>query len=108
MAAPIVVTLPHQLGQDEAKRRITEAIDKGRRDMASVISDATIGWKANHADVRVTAIKQTVTAGLDVFDDSVRIELHLPWYFAPIQNKIVAALEKRGESSLKQIGPAKG
>jgi hypothetical protein len=105
VADPIVVSIPHRLGQAEAQRRVVEAFDKGRIEFGRLFSETEVSWRANHADLRVVALKQTVTAGVDVFEDSARIEVRLPWYFAPIQKKIVAVLTKRGESMLTQIAP---
>ena len=104
MSQPIVVTLPHSLGQDEAMRRITAAMEKARGDLGHIFSEASVEWRANHADLKVVAMRQTVSAAVDVFPDSARIEVQLPWYLAPIQKKIVEVLTKRSEGALKTIG----
>ena len=107
MSQPIVVSLPHSLGQAEAMRRITAAMEKARADLGNVFSQATVEWRGNHADLKVVAMMQTVTAGVDVFEDSARIELQLPWFLAPVQKKIVEVLTKRSGDALKSIGYTK-
>lgn len=101
MAKPIVVSISHALGALEAQKRINAGLDKARADFSAVFSSVNVVWKANHADIAVTAVKQDVLAGVDVFDDLVRIEVQLPWYFAPLQAKIADLLERRGAETLK-------
>ncbi len=101
MATPIVVTVSHTLGAAEAQRRIAAGLEKGRSEFSSIFSTFDADWKANHADVRVVALHQQVKAALDVFEDMVRVEVNLPWYLAPLQEKIVGALKHQGEKTLR-------
>ena len=103
MGQPIVVTVSHNLGAEEAQRRIAAGLERGKSEFAATFSSVDIGWKANHADVAVVALKQRVTAGIDVFADLVRVEVSLPWYFAPLQNRIAAVLQSQGRKTL-QLG----
>ncbi len=103
MARPIVVTVSHNLGADEAQRRIARGLERGKSEFGSIFSRFEAIWAANHADVTVVALHQHVQAGLDVFEDIVRVEVRLPWYLAPLQDKIAGALRHQGEKTL-QIG----
>jgi hypothetical protein len=107
MAKPIVVKISHDLGAAEAQARINAGLDKARADFSAIFSSVNVAWKANHADIDVVAVRQNVRAGIDVFDDFVRIEAQLPWYFAPLQNKISEILEKRGVDTLR-LGKRRG
>ena len=101
MAQPIVVTVSHSLGAEEAQRRISGGLERGKSEFGSIFSAFDVTWKANHADVAVVALHQRVTAGLDVFADMVRVEVNLPWYLAPLQSKIAAALQHQGQKTLQ-------
>ncbi|MFO1114854.1 MAG: polyhydroxyalkanoic acid system family protein [Beijerinckiaceae bacterium] len=103
MAEPIVVTVSHNLGAEEAQRRIARGLERGKSEFGAIFSAFDVTWRANHADVVVVALKQRIVAGLDVFADMVRVEVSLPWYFAPLQKKIVEILQDRGRKTL-QIG----
>ena len=103
MAKPIVVTVSHTLGAAAAQRRLSRGLEKGKTAFAALFSAFDARWNANHADVRLVALHQQVNAGLDVFDDMVRVEVNLPWYLAPLQDKIAGALKHQGEKTL-QIG----
>lgn len=101
MTQPIVVTVSHNLGAEEAQRRIAAGLERGKSEFAAIFSSAEIGWKANHADLAVVALRQRVTAGIDVFADMVRVEVALPWYLAPLQKKIAEALQSQGQKTLQ-------
>lgn len=103
MAQPIVVTVSHRLGAAEAQRRLAAGLEKGKSELSGVFSSFDADWKANHADLRLVALHQQINAGLDVFEDVVRVELSLPWYLAPLQDKIAGALKSQSEKAL-QIG----
>lgn len=103
LARPIVVTVSHNLGAAEAQRRISRGLETGKSELSNLFSAFEADWKANHADLRLVALNQRITAGLDVFDDMVRVEVSLPWYLAPLQDKIAGALKHQSEKAL-QIG----
>ena len=101
LARPIVVTVSHNLGAAEAQRRISRGLETGKSELPSLFSAFEADWKANHADLRLVALNQRITAGLDVFDDMVRVEVSLPWYLAPLQDKIAGALKHQSEKALR-------
>jgi hypothetical protein len=101
MAQPIVVTVSHTLGAEEAQRRISRGLERGKSEFGAIFSAFDVTWKANHADVTVVALHQRVSAGLDVFADMVRVEVNLPWYLAPLQKKIAEALQHQGQKTLQ-------
>ena len=101
MANPIVVTVSHTLGAEEAQRRIARGLDKGKTELSSLFSAFDTEWKANHADLRLVALHQQVRAGLDVFDDMVRVEVSLPWYLSALQEKIAGVLKSQSEKALR-------
>ena len=103
MAQPIVVTISHNLGSAEAQKRISGGLDRAKSEFSTLFSTFETKWTANHADVTVVALHQRIVAGLDVFADVIRLEVQLPWYLAPLQGKIAAALQHQGEKTL-QIG----
>ncbi len=101
MAKPIVVTLPHTLGAVEAQRRLTQGFERLEREFKSVLSSSSVAWKANHADLQVGALGQHVRAGVDVFDDVVRLEVQLPWLLSRLQNRVAEFLERQGHKALQ-------
>ena len=55
----------------------------------------------NHADIKVGALGQKVTAQLDIEASQVRIEVQLPFLLAALANKIQPYLQKSGTDMLR-------
>ena len=104
MAKPIVVTLPHALGAAEAQRRLQAGLARLEREFQSVVTSSTTVWTANHAELAVGAMGQHVRAGIDVFDDVVRVEVQLPWILSRLQNRVADFLERHGHKALQIAG----
>jgi hypothetical protein len=101
MVKPIVVTLPHSLGAQEAQRRLEAGLGRLEREFQTVVTSSNVAWKANHAELAVGAMGQHVRAGIDVFDDLVRVEVQLPWILSRLQNKVAEFLERQGHRALQ-------
>ncbi|HEY8564272.1 MAG TPA: polyhydroxyalkanoic acid system family protein [Beijerinckiaceae bacterium] len=99
---PLVVTIPHQLGQAEAKRRL----EGGVQQMLSMFGDkmATIdaAWTENHLDFKVGAMGQTIPGRLDVHPENVRLEVDLPWMLSLFAEKAKAYIERQGTLMLEK------
>jgi hypothetical protein len=105
MPAPLVVTIPHQLGAAEARRRIETGLERLRGQFSAHLSTAEVQWTGNHADVRVVAMAQTVNAGIDIGDDAVRVEFVLPWLLARLAERARGFLTKAGTDMLSLPPP---
>jgi isopentenyl diphosphate isomerase/L-lactate dehydrogenase-like FMN-dependent dehydrogenase len=101
MSNAIVVTVPHNLGAKEAKRRIVERLDHLRRDYIDKLAYSEVNWNGDTADLRVVAFGQTVTGKISVMSDSLRIEVQLPWILAALTGKIQGVLKSNAEESLR-------
>jgi Putative polyhydroxyalkanoic acid system protein (PHA_gran_rgn) len=109
MQNSIVVTVPHDLGAETAKKRICERIEALRTAYLDKLAYTEINWTGDKADLRVVALGQTVTAQIDVMPETLRIEVQLPWLLATLGNKIQGVLTNNAKESLR-IGytPPKG
>jgi hypothetical protein len=101
MSNSIVITLPHRLGAEEAKRRIAGGIEILRRDYIDKLAHSEANWNGDTANVRVVAFGQTATAQLYVMNDALRIEVQLPWILATLTAKIQNVLKTNAEESLR-------
>jgi hypothetical protein len=103
MSNSIVITVPHNLGAEEAKSRIAKQLEHLRRDYIDKLAYSEANWNGNTADLRVVAFGQTATGKICVISDSLRIEVQLPWILAALTGKIQGVLKSNAEESL-QIG----
>jgi hypothetical protein len=71
MTKPITIDLPHQLGADEAKRRITAGIGRLEQHVPGG-ADVRSSWAGNRLDLVVGAMGQEVNCSIDVQERIVR------------------------------------
>ena len=102
MPRPIVVTISHRLGKDEAKRRL----QSGFSDVHSHVSNSFItlkdAWAGDHLDFQANLLGQSTTGSVDVADDHVRLEVQLPWVLAMLANRAKALVKRQGQLMLEK------
>ena len=103
MSKPITVDIPHKLGKAEARRRIEHGFGDMRQQFASVgISDVHDSWVGDTLTFTANGLGQTVRGSLDVMEDALRIELHLPVFLSGMAEKIAGKLKDRGRLMLEK------
>ena len=102
MSREIVVVLPHDLSRDEARRRVVDAVERARTGFATGMVSAHVAWPAaDHADIRVAALGQSVDAQIDVDDAQVRVRVVLPWFLERLAGPITERIARTGGDALK-------
>lgn len=101
MSKPLVVTIPHNLGKDEALRRLKSGITNARSNFAglTIVEEA---WAGDHLDLNMSVMNQKASGGIDVAEDHVRIEVQLPWLLAQIAEKAKGMIQKQGQLMLEK------
>lgn len=105
MSKPVVVSIPHELGRAEARRRIDEGVGRLTAQIGAVGEIRQV-WEGDVLRFSLHAIGQTVTGTIDVQEHEARLEVHLPGVFAMIANKVKGRLRDEGQILLG--GPRKG
>lgn len=100
MTQPIEVDLPHNLGKDEARRRIANNMHKLREHIPGG-AQVQSGWTGDQLNLDVAAMGQSVTATIDVEDTKVHLKVLLPPMLAMFSGMIQAALQRKGEVLLE-------
>ena len=93
MPEPLIVSIPHRLGQQEAQRRLKTGIPRAAASVPVLMIDEE-RWEGNRLSFRVRAMGQAATGQVDVEEDHVRIEVILPWL---LQRFVRAAQQMIGE-----------
>ena len=102
MSKPLVVSIPHQLGREEAKRRLQTGLGQLKERTDGKIGSVEETWSGDRADFRVSILGQAASGNLDVMDDSVRLEIQLPWLLAMVVEKVKPLIEKQGHLMLEK------
>lgn len=106
MKKPVVVTLPHQHTKAEATKRIREGLEKVKPQLAGFVSTMEDRWEGDDLSFRIVAMAQEVTGRIAVMDQSVRVEVDLPWILAAIADRVRGQIEKKGGQILLEKKPS--
>ncbi|WP_407148133.1 polyhydroxyalkanoic acid system family protein [Bradyrhizobium sp. ORS 86] len=99
MSAPLIVSIPHNLGRDEAIRRLKTGLSRTAASIP-VLSVDEEHWDDNRMTFRVRAFGQVAAGHLDVEDACVRLEVTLPWLLQRFAEIAQVAIQKRGQMLL--------
>ena len=95
MPAPLVVSIPHRLGREEAQRRLRTGLSRAATSIPVLKVDEE-RWDGDHMFFRVRALGQAASGHLDVGDDHVRVEVMLPWLLQRFAQMAQATIRDRG------------
>ena len=95
MSAPLVVSIPHRLGREEARRRLSTGLTRAAASMPVLNVDEE-RWDGDRMIFRVRALGQAAAGHVDVAEDHVRVEVTLPWLLQRFAEAAQAAIQKRG------------
>jgi hypothetical protein len=102
MSQPVVVHIPHQLGKDEAVRRMK----RGFAHASATLPFLTIGeeqWAGDRLTFRLSGFGQAASGAADVADDDVRVEVVLPHVLQKFAELAVNTLKSRAQLLLQKM-----
>jgi hypothetical protein len=97
MATPVSISIPHQLGRAEARRRLEAGFANIVRQLPGSGGTCSERWDGDRLTFGVTAMGQTVTGVVDVLDAAVTIQIELPGVFGMIASGLKDRLQKAGQ-----------
>jgi len=97
MATPIFISIPHQLGRTEARRRIETGFVSLVRQLPGSGSNCIERWDGDRLTFSVTQLGQTVSGVVDVLDAAVTMEIQLPGVLGLIASGLKGRLRKAGQ-----------
>lgn len=90
----INVSVPHQLSQDEALRRIQAYIAKLKVQYADTISDLDENWNGYVGSFSASGMGQTITGNVFVNLSEVSVEVTLPFVAMLFKGKIESGIRE--------------
>jgi hypothetical protein len=95
MSAPLVVSIPHSLGREEAARRLKTGLTRATTSVPMFKVDEE-RWDGDRMIFRVRAMGQAASGHVDVAEDHVTVEVVLPWLLQRFAEVAQAAIKSRG------------
>ena len=102
MTAPLVVSIPHRLGKQEAVRRLKTGLGQARLSFSHLMSIDQEVWNGDCLSFRLRALGQSAGGTIDVADDHLRLEVSLPWLLAKFAERLAPAIRKEGTLLLEK------
>jgi len=95
MSAPLVVSIPHRLGRQEAVHRLKDGLSRAAASVPILKVDEE-RWDGDQMFFRVRALGQAASGHINVGDDNVRVEVVLPWLLQRFAEMAQTAIRDRG------------
>ena len=102
MSKPVVVNIPHDLGRDEARRRLQTGFGRIREQIVGHALAFEERWEGERLHFKAGMLGQKVSGRVDVLDKSVRVEVDLPWILATIAEKMQGRIKREGTLLLEK------
>jgi len=101
MTKPLIVSIPHSLGKEEALRRLRPGLSRAAATVPVLTVDEE-RWEGERLNFRVRALGQAASGTIDVGEDEVRLEVTLPWLLQKFATAAQAAIRARGQLLLEK------
>ena len=102
MTAPLIVSIPHRLGREEAVRRLKAGLGQARTGFNHLMSIDEEVWNGDCLTFRLRALGQAAAGTIAVADDHLRLEVALPWLLSKLADRLVPAIRKEGTLLLEK------
>jgi len=96
MPQPLIVSIPHRLGRDEATRRLKGGLSRAAASVPVLQVDEE-RWEGERMFFRVRALGQAASGQIDVAEDHVRLEVMLPWLLQKFAEAAQTVIRDRGK-----------
>jgi hypothetical protein len=84
----IKLTVPHALGKEEAKRRITDFITGTRGQIGRMVTDLEQSWNGDVENFRFRALGFAVAGRLSVEPAALLVEMDVPLAALPLRGRV--------------------
>jgi hypothetical protein len=102
VSKPLVVSISHSLGREEAVRRIKSGLAAARANYSALLTIHEETWTGDRLAFHVSSLGQHANGLIDVAEDYVRLEVTLPWLLAKFAEKVTPAIRKEGTLMLEK------
>lgn len=102
MSRPVSVNVPHNLGRDEARRRIEQGFGQIQQQLTGGMATCLQRWEGDRLHFEASAMGQKMTGRLQVSDDSLFIEVDLPEILAMVAERITGKLKETTRQLLEK------
>lgn len=100
MNQTIFVNIPHKLGKAEAKRRVQHGFGEIEGGGLPAMLSFDKRWDGDQMFLKASGLGQTITAVMEVLDDSIKVNIDFPFFLAALAEMIKSAVTKKTVKAL--------
>lgn len=97
----LTISIPHQLGQAEAKRRIGEMASHLTDQSGGMLKSVDQRWEGDTLHFHVAAAGQTISGTAHVAEQTVNLDIALPWMLSPLAGTVKKQIEHQAREVLE-------
>ncbi len=103
MSKPLTIEIPHDLGLQEARRRIEAGFDRLEHQFGGGgLAKLEKRWTGDKLSFQAQVLGQAITGRLEVLSALVRMEVDLPPFLAMIAGTLKGRLQQEGHLLLEK------
>ena len=102
MSSPVTVSVPHRLGRQEAIRRLKAGLGRMRGNFSAIVTIEQEEWNGDTLQLQMHGLGQSAAGTITVLEDSLRIEVVLPWLLAQAASRLLPALRREATLLLEK------
>jgi hypothetical protein len=102
MSSPVTVSVPHRLGRQEAIRRLKAGLGRMRGNLSALVAIEQEEWNGDTLQFQMRGLGQSAAGTITVLDDSLRIEVVLPWLLAQAASRLLPMLRREATLLLEK------
>lgn len=100
----LTISIPHQLGRAEAKRRIAEQASHLQSQHSGLFERVEQRWDGDTLHFLVAAVGQSVSGTALITEQSVNLDIALPWLLSMLAGTVKKQIEQQGRNLLGHQG----
>ena len=97
MSPPLTISIPHQLGRAEARRRIESGFTNMIRQVPGTSSAFSEHWDGDRLSFSIAVMGQPINGIVNVLDAEVTMQIDLPGILGMIAGSLKGRLQKAGQ-----------
>ncbi len=101
MSKAVTVTIPHELGRAEARRRVDAGFGDLSRHLGG-LGAVSKSWDGDRLSFSFSTVGQAISGFIDVADRAIRLEVLLPGFLGMIAGQVKGRLQKEGQLLLEK------
>ncbi len=96
----LTISIPHQLGRAEAKRRIDEMAAQFQSEAGAMVNGVQQRWEGDTLHFAVAAAGQSISGTAHVAEQTVNLDIALPWMLSLLAGTVKKQIEQQARQAL--------